>query len=186
MAVTPVYGWRLPDGPIGANGPKAFSDLGTDIETTLAGVTVQNYTPSWTSDGSQQPANPASKTGRYRLANGWCDFSIYISFGGSVSGGKGRLALGLPVAASSQLFEQVVRAKLWVPLVGNFDGIGLIPSGSTSVWPLFTVSVNNSNIQYWLNNDNTGAAGTGVPLMSGHWPCESGGNAIVSGRYLVA
>jgi hypothetical protein len=186
MAVTPVYNWRLPDGPVAANGPQAFANLATDIEATLAGVGVSTYTPSWTSDGSQQPANPSSKVGKYRLANGWCDFSIYIGFGASVSGGKGRLALGLPVAASSSLFEQVVRCKLWVPAIGNWDGIGLIPAGSSSVWPLWTVASNNSTITYWRNNDDNNNPGTGYPQIPGHWTCESGGNVVVSGRYLVS
>ena len=187
MAVTPVYGWRLPDGPIGANGPVALSNLATDIETTLAGVQYQNYTPSWTSDGLQQPSNAATKIGRYRLANGWCDFSIFISFGASVSGGKGRLQLGLPVAASSQLFEQITRAKLWNPNVGAvIDGIGLISAGGTSVWPMFTVASTNSNLGYWTNNDNANNPGTGIPQFPGHWTAENGGNVAVTGRYLVA
>ena len=186
MGTTPVYGWPLPDGPLGANGPKAFSDLALGIENTLAATGVQSYTPSWTSDGSQQPANPSSRVGRYRLANGWCDFSIFLGFGASVSGGKGRLALGLPMAASSQLFEQVVRAKLWHPTSGVWDGIGLIPAGSSSVWPLWTVQSTNSNIDYWVNNDNNNTAGTGVPKIAGHWTAENGGNVVISGRYLVA
>ena len=185
MGATAVYGWRLPDGPIAADGPDAFSDLASDIETTMSAPNWNSYTPAWASQGSQQPANPATKVGRYSVSNGWCDFLIYMSFGGTVNGGKGILSLGLPVAASSQVPEQTVRTKLWVPAVANWDGIGLISAGATVVYPLFTVANNNSTVGYWQNNDNTGAAGTGIPNMPSHWTCENGGNVVVTGRYLV-
>lgn len=187
MGFSSVYGWRLPDGPLGANGPKAFSELAGDIEGTLSGVRMQSYTPTWSSDGSQQPSNPASRIGRYQLSNGWCDFSIYISFSSTSSGGKGRLSLGLPAPASSQLAEQVVRAKLWHGTTGLIvDGIGLIAAGASAVRPMWTVSQSNSNIDFWLNNNDGNQPGTGIPQIPSHWTVEPGGNVVVSGRYLVA
>lgn len=184
MGTTPVYGWRTPDGGVGANGPDALMTLATDIETTLTSGGWTGYTPSWTG-GVQNPANPASKVGRYRLANGWCDFEIYIGFGGSVYGGKGPLYIGLPATASVAINEQLSLCKLWVPAVGNIEGFGLIRAGSSVVEPIFPVNLSSAIMATWRNNDDAGNPGTGIPQIPGHWTAEANGNIGVSGRYLV-
>lgn len=186
MAVTPVFGWRLPDGGIAADGPDAFADLAIDIENTLSAIAWNSYTPAWTSRGSVQPANPSTKVGRYRIANGWCDFSIVLQFGVSTNGGNGALEVGLPVAASSQLFEQVARCKLWLPTAGGqWAGTALIPAGSTSCRLMMSTSGTNPTQNDWRNADSTNAAGTGFPQIAGKYAVESGGNMIVSGRYMT-
>lgn len=183
MAVTPVYGWRLPDGGIAADGPDAFSDLATDIENTLSAGDWSAYTPTWTSNGSQQPSNPATKVGRFKVFESWCDFRVYMSFGGSVNGGKGRLYIGLPVPATSAIAEQWVPCKLYVPTVGSWQGTAQITAGATSALPLFNAHEGTAIAAPWLNNNDSGAAGTGIPAMPGHWTAENGGNIVVGGRY---
>lgn len=186
MGVTPVYGWRLPDGGIAADGPDAFADLAIDIETTLSAPGWNSYVPAWYSGGSQQPSNPAVKLGRYRLANGWCDFSVFMTFGPSSGGGKGPLYVGLPVAASSQLPEQVGRIKLWMPSTGNFPGTAVISANASATRMMMCYSPDNCTEHDWSSADESGQPGTGVPRLAGRHPVENGGNIGVSGRYLVA
>lgn len=186
MATTPIYGWRLPDLGVVANAPDAFLNLGTDIENTLANASVNSYTPAWTSGGSAQPANPTSKVGRYKVTNGWCDIAIFLTYGASVNGGEGILSLSLPVAASSAIPEQILRAKTWLPNGGNFEGVAIVNASATVIGVQFNQSAALATMDWWRGSNGAGSPlGSGVPSVAGQYGVQANGNMAITGRYLT-
>jgi hypothetical protein len=189
MAVTPVYGWPIPDLGNVADGPDGFAKMANSIEATVSSKGFLSYTPAWTSGGSLQPSNPISRLGRYRVLNGWCDVIIQIGFGPSTSGGKGQLRLSLPVPAVADLTEQLLFAALWCPGAGlKFLGVGQILTPSfTFVTPLLPIDTTHNNVTPWMSaQDGTGVPGTGFPEIPGSASVQSSGNIYVQGRYLIA
>ena len=183
---SPVKHWRLPSLPDPADGPDAFMKLATDAETTIGATEVTAYTTTWGSLGGAQPSNPASTIARFRLSQGWCDVYIHLSFNASTSGGTGILYLTLPVAPSAAYPHQSIQTMLYVPGYSFFGGDVRIDGGSTTTYPFFPRGLTNAGASNWQSADDTGAAGTGVPLVPGSYPINASGWLSVSGRYLVA
>ena len=169
-----------------ADGPAAFQNLGSAAEQAVGGQQVTAYTPSWSAQGAIQPANPSLKQGYYRVANGWCDVYVYIGFGASSGGGVGALGVGLPVAASASVPFQVIPAWLHIPGIAYAAGVASLNLSATFAFPLFPQHFSTSALGNWRSADDSAAAGTSVPLVSGGYSVQSGGWVTVQGRYLVA
>ena len=182
---SPVKHWRLPSLLDPADGPDAYMKLAVDAETSISASDVTAYTPTWSSTGAIQPSNPASKIGRFRLSQGWCDVYIYLSFNASTSGGSGFLWLSLPVAPSASYPEQSIPVQTYIPGYSMFNGLLQIQA-STVAYPYFTRGRSDAGASPWACTDATAAAGTGTPLVPGSYPIVTGGWLSISGRYLVA
>lgn len=189
METTPIYGWRTPSVNETADGPLAFATLAGDIEQTVASTATSTYTPNWTADIAN-PANPATRIGRYSVRNGFCELLIWLSFSGSTSGGRGNLRLSLPVPALSSIPEQRLNVKFWVPTLGTIPGIGLIfGSDNQRIAPYFPNHVNTGIHNHWRNVDGSGNGNdpkTGIPYIADTvWGIQSGGNFLINGKYAV-
>ena len=183
MGTSPTYSWPWPDPSNSADGPSAFAALSSAVEATLSGVQVSSYTPTFTGDNGNPTTQ--SKTGRYRVVNGFCDIAIHIVFG--ASGGGGLLRVGLPVAASAGVFQQVLPCLLTVATYGGFYiGSGMVGAGSTEIHPHFPTPLTSMAMAWWQNTDSSLAAGTGVPLIPAGWTVLNGDSFTLTGRYQVA
>jgi hypothetical protein len=210
MGQTEHYHIPWPDGPGAADGPNGFEDIALATEAGLAATLTENkavaFTPSWSSQGAQQPnIGNGSKTGYYTVRNGWCTFVANIWFGTTTSGGTGFLQVGLPVAANSTL-EQELPCKLWCPAAygdnggGNFLGfVHIAPSAYGSCVPWLPYSRSSTVLGGWRNCDESASPTTGIPFIdSAHYNVSTinsnpgaftsgrNGNFMYGGTYLVA
>lgn len=186
MGATPIYKWPWTEDPIVADGPKAIGDLGKAIDAEFAKTDMLTYIPEWRSNGAYQPANPNVLVAKYRVANGWCDVHIFMSFGSAVFGGSGWLTLTVPVAAHPSLDEQYLLCKTWGPSMGQYHGTAYINGGTNLLRPEFTRSSTSTLLDFWKSTDDTGGPSKGVPLVSGGYPVASGNNFAISGRFKAA
>jgi len=177
-----IYGWPLPELSDEPAGPEQLSELGLAIEDTVAGDGVITWTPQWTSSGSPKPANPASITGRYRVAQGWCDFGLSMTMGGATTGGVGIWAFVLPFSANAGVAEQVVIGMLVEPQVGLFPLHGLINGGNNL---LYAYAPQGPAMYYPPLRQSDGGANSYIPVNA-PGPVQTGGRVTFSGRYLVA
>lgn len=175
------FGWTVPLLGEGADGPDAFSDLGTQIAATLQDTTVQTYTPAWTADGLQPGALGATQ-GRYRVNHGMCDFTAYLGFGSSTSGGTGPLHVGLPKASRADIQSQLVSCWLHVGGIAFFHGFGTISASGTTVSPFFPISASASNYAPWTNANASNDWVDAIPYV-GNFTVLAGGWVVVTGRY---
>jgi hypothetical protein len=188
MAVTPVYGWRIPDLGSVADGPDGFSDLALDIEGTVNGANILTYTPSWTADGNAQPLNPGERSGVYQVRNKVCQFFAQLTFTSSTGGGAGALRVGLPVPARAGML-QFAPCRLSIPADHPlWMGMAEIRSGENSCIPAFPVTSTNSIYGYWQSVSAVGQpTSTGVPrTVNGGFNIVNGGSITVAGTYLAA
>lgn len=188
MGTTAALALRWPDLAVIARGPQASQQLAEDVETAYQDGSFSSYTPAWTAQGTVQPASPSLLTGRYKVRNGLCDFMIFCGFGASTTGGRDSLRFGLPVAASAVIPWQVSLAKMWVPNTGNFHGCGEIAAGTTEVRPIFPATTGVVWMDYWRHANSSGTAtNQGIPQISAGTglTIQSGGNIVITGRYLV-
>jgi hypothetical protein len=186
MAVTPVYGWRIPDLGSVADGPDGFSDLALDIEGTVNGSNILAYTPSWSSDGGNQPTNPASRSGTYQVRNKVCQFAARLTFGSSTNAGTGILRVGLPLQARAGML-QFATCYLYVPNDHPvWFGQSEIRGGENTCIPGFTDRTNGL-FGYWINGAEGTSAPTGQPrTVNGGYSVTNGGYIQVAGSYFVA
>ncbi len=185
MATTPVYGWRIPDLGSVADGPDGFSDLALDIETTVAGSSILAYTPTWTSDGANQPLNPASRSGTYQVQNKVCQFAARLTFSSSTNGGTGVLRVGLPQPARAGML-QFATCYLYVP---NDHPVWLgqaeIRAGENTCIPTFKDRLNGLD-GYWMNAGADTSPGGPPRTVNGSYNVTNGGFIQVAGSYFVA
>lgn len=182
---TPVEHWRIPTLPDPADGPDAFQKVALDIEASLTGDNVTNYTPGWGAVGDVQPNSPGSILGRFRLQQRWCDVYLYVTFTASTGGGSGALYFLLPVASMAGS-QQMLNTYLYIPSVGVYHGFGRVDANSNIMYPHFPGSSATSICYPWTCTNATHAAGTGSPLVPASYNVKAGGYIVVQGTYLVS
>jgi hypothetical protein len=189
MATTPVFGWPIPDLANTADGPDGFSDLALAIEGTVNTPSVVAYTPTWTSDGAAQPANPSSRTGFYQIQRKLCYFVAQINFGPSTNGGNGPLRVGIPFPGKTGMVQVANNCTLFVNGAGgNFDGNAEIRGGESTVLARFLISSVLNTVGYWQSAQSPGSdVNTTIPGSPGGgvYSVTNGGFIRVSGTYLV-
>lgn len=180
----PTYGWRIPTLTDPADGPDGFSEQAADIAATMADRAVLTYVPAWASGGASQPANPSLRTGTYRVDHGLCEVSIVLYFGSTTSGGSGNLTLGLPKAARSDIALQFLVCQTLIPgYPGIIAGLANVSPSAVVCQPTFPQAENDVRMAGWRSALDSGGAGSGVPLVPGQYPIQSGGWIMVHGRY---
>lgn len=143
------------------------------------------YTPTWTAVNTAPGIGNGVLTGRYLLIGRTCLLWIYIQFGSTTSGGTGEWAFSLPFAASGNESAQVIPSKCTTG-AGGFVGAAEILTGSQGVvMPNMPQSASNASVARVRNADSSGAAGTGVPLLSGGYAFTNGMWLLVEGIYEV-
>jgi len=188
MATQADFGWELPDLSDVADGPDAFLQFADDIAATIKDRGLTSYTPSWTSQGSQQPANPASRFGIYRIDHGLCTFNAKLVFGVTTLVGSGALQVGIPVPALNTV-QHLVQCMLWTPSASAiWYGPGFIDSATNyqSVQPEFPVQNDRSDMLPWASIGGfLGRQTPYVPSNNGY-PVMAGGYITIQGQYFVA
>jgi hypothetical protein len=186
MGTTTLYGFPYPEDATTAKGYEATRLLAEAVETKYLAADFTSFTPTWVSDGTAQPGGAAARFGYYRSEHGWCDVVVCLTFGGSTSGGNGNLRVGLPIAASSAIVEQLIMCKLWTPSVGNWEGLGDIKASNTYFSPQFPTVGSQTNLGSWSSASSpSGGGGSGIPQIPGGYPIQSGGNFYAAGRYKI-
>lgn len=186
---SPIFGWDLPTLGETADAPAAFAALVNDIEATLTAPGITTYLPSWTSDGTIQPVNAATKTGIYRIDRKVCWFQVQMTYGASSGGGQGPIRVGLPATARTGQGVQYVACRLNIPGGLLFNGLAEIRDGENTCLPCFPVGASQSNVGYWQSaaNTSTPTPDTGVPTMTdGQHNVRNGGSFGVSGYFFTA
>lgn len=185
MATEARYGWELPDLGDVADGPFAFDEFAKDVSNTVADVTLQSYTPQWGSLGASQPGGTTSREGKYAIRNGWCDVSIFLTFGAGTSGGTGQLYVTLPVAPNNAIKFYQFQTMLYSPGYGWWHGWGNANSSSNRLTPYFAHDVVAGLTFPWSNATDGNTPGTGFPRINGTWAIQNAGEFHAYGRYYV-
>lgn len=191
MATEARYGWELPDLGDVADAPAAFLQFANGVSATLAATGSSSYTPTWTTDGSLQPVNPATRSGTYQTFKGATMVNIAFTFGASAGGGNGAMRFGLPLPGRAGLL-QFVPCRIFIPNTGSVFGVAEIRSGENTALPMFplqaTASGFNAIYGYFQNaNDSAGnPPDTAVPrALDGLYPVRNGSAFNLSGSYLT-
>lgn len=186
MAVTPVFGWPIPNLTDVADGPDGFSDLALAIENTLNDRTWLSYTPSWTSMGTVQPSNPGARVGRYKVTRGVCEVRIYLSFTGSSTGGTGQLQLGLPLPAQNLGTYPLMGLMSYARSAAGIRYLGFGGCGTDSKHnPTFPTSTTDVRMESWRNALEGNAPGNSIPDVGGDFFIRNGAFISVWGSYAV-
>lgn len=183
MGVTPIYKWPFPEDTDVANSNLGFGELAKAVEKEFADTSWIAYVPEWRAAGSQQPAN-ATILAWYKTHRGWCDVYIAMSFGSSVSGGRGVLTLSVPVAAEVHMLSQFLFCKTWKSSWGGqYHGIARIVGGTNLLRPIFPIDATTTRMAPWQSANTAGTAGTGVPAVASAFTVANGVNLTVAGRF---
>lgn len=187
MDATAIYNFPYPELGDDADASAQLEALAMAVEAAYTDTTFSTYTPSWTSVGAgvTQPTNPATRVGYYRVDNGWCDLTIYMSFGPATTGGTGYYNIGLPVLPSATYSDQCIMGKLWIPTQGPFPSMLHMYGGQILALPMCVNTDTNPQMIVWGNADTSGAAGTGRPQIPGTYTVQNGGHIGWTGRYRV-
>lgn len=187
MDSTPLYNFPYPEVDDAADASAQLEALAMAVEAAYTDTTFQTYTPSWTTTGTGavQPSGATTQVGYYRVANGWCDLSIYFIFGPSTNGGRMYYNIGLPVEPTVDIEQQTLVGKLWVPSVGPFPSLLVCSGGSLSALPMCPNTLTDPQMIVWQSTDAAGTAGTGRPQIAGTHIVQNGGHIGWTGRYRV-
>jgi len=129
-----------------------------------------------------------SVAGRYVLQGKRLDLSYTFFFGTSgQQGGAGDISTNLPPGLLSRVgLESHILAVLYTGGSGSgsqlvFAGACFVPPNSNQLFPRFALSRSDTAIAGLKNADSSGAAGTGIPLLSGRYPIDAGSILSLTG-----
>lgn len=188
MDSTPLYNFPYPEIGDDADASAQLEALAMAVEAAYTDTTFQTYTPSWTAVGTTgaiQPSGLVKQLGYYRVANGWCDLSIYFAFGPGTNGGRTHYNIGLPVEPNASIEEQTLIGKLWMPSTGPFPSALVCFGGSLNALPMCSNSLTDPQMIVWASTDSTGGLGVGRPQVAGVGTVQNGGHIGWTGRYRV-
>lgn len=186
MAVTPVFGWPIPNLTDVADGPDGFSDLALAIEGTLNDKTWLSYTPSWTSAGTIQPSNPGSRVGRYKVTRGVCEVRIFMNFISSSTGGIGNLQIGLPLPAQNIGTNPIMGLQCYCKSAAGVRYFGFASAGTDGkCGPTFPISTTNVSWEAWRNALEGNAIGNSIPDVGADFFIRNNAFINVWGSYPI-
>lgn len=147
------------------------------------------YTPTWSAAGGSTTVGNGSLAGRFQFCGAkTLAFRINLTFGSSTSGATGVWYFTLPSGVTSHPSgEQAVTAKAYLSSnARTYGGFGQIYANSTAVYPNFPYGSTSTEMFPAQNADSSGAAGTGVPRVSGAYSFGNGSNLTIEGTIEVA
>ena len=127
-------------------------------------------------------------SGRYQIIGKICHIYMYFAWGSApYNGGSGTIWSPLPNNIHSvNNRTQWVQSHLWVrnsAMIADFHGQGAVYANYNSITPWFVNSRSDNATQPYRIATTAGAAGTGVPLVSGGFP--EGGELIINGEFEI-
>lgn len=142
------------------------------------------YTPTPHAVTTDPVVGNGTLTGAWRRRGSFTDLYVAFVLGSTSAGGAGAITFNLPEAAPAGIAQQNIDFVINSNTTGRaFQGRAFITAGATVTQPFAPAAVNDCSMAGFRNADASGAAGTGIPFLSGLYPVTAGGSLILSGTY---
>lgn len=129
----PVRGQVITVGTSAANTQVQVHD-GTSWYNVWTAEDWTAYTPTWGSTGTAPTIGNGAITGRYKVVNGVCHFSLKLVVGGTSTVGTGSYTFTLPIASAAAATDTMVHADFFdASAARHYPGNGSVTTGSGSV-----------------------------------------------------
>lgn len=143
-----------------------------------------SYVPAWTTDIGQPSIGNGTLLAAFDRRDNRVSLRLWVALGSTTNGGTGTWAFELPYPAHESV-EQHGVAKIYSP-GGSFAGLTHVGGGASVFNLLLPNSPTDLTLGFGRNADVTGAPGTGVPVIGGHYTLENGSNLAAAITYEMA